>query len=371
MNNRVLVITHFFENHGGGIEIVAAHLCRELVNYGFEVRWAASWEPGINEIPGVVRLPMNGCDFTEGLFGVPFPFWGPRSLLRLRREISQCDALLIHDAAYINHQFAIALARRYGKRIALVQHVGVVPFKNCVFRCLMNALDTLCIRPAFKRVDQVAFVSDTVKNAYANGVFVNSPRVVQNGLDTKLFCFQPQLRAHERSAANLEPQDKVCLFVGRFVEKKGLQHIRRLAARHPEVRWVLIGRGPIQPETWNLPNVTAAGFLPQEQIIRFYHLADTLVLPSVGEGFPLVIQEALACGLPCLVSRENKFALSDAREMLHGAPDLEHGLDLEFSKLLSKLPVSDIERERISNLALNTWSWHKTGQCYADILRGR
>jgi glycosyltransferase involved in cell wall biosynthesis len=75
----------------------------------------------------------------------------------------------------------------------------------------------------------------------------------------------------------------------------------------------------------NLPPATFAGFLNQTQISRAYVAADCLVLPSdYGETWGLVVNEALASGLPCLVSDacgcaedliddKFRFAMGDAR----------------------------------------------------------
>ena len=48
---------------------------------------------------------------------------------------------------------------------------------------------------------------------------------------------------------------------------------------------------------------------PQDQLRRVYHAADALVLPAeVREGFPLVVQEAVACGLPVVLGHDPGFA---------------------------------------------------------------
>ena len=49
---RFLTVTHFFESHGGGIERVAAHLCRNLAAQGHECEWAAS---AADSAPAAVR----------------------------------------------------------------------------------------------------------------------------------------------------------------------------------------------------------------------------------------------------------------------------------------------------------------------------
>ena len=52
--------------------------------------------------------------------------------------------------------------------------------------------------------------------------------------------------------------------------------------------------------------------LSQAELPPLYQAADLLVLPSVGEGFPLVVQEAMACGTPALVGDETAAGCPEA-----------------------------------------------------------
>lgn len=110
------------------------------------------------------------------------------------------------------------------------------------------------------------------------------------------------------------PEDAFCfLFVGKFVEKKRpgdiLQAMAKLAKiANRELHLLMVGTGPLevrlqgQVATENLP-VTFAGFLNQSEIPQAYAVADCLVLPSdYGETWGLVVNEAMACGLPAIVS---------------------------------------------------------------------
>ena len=80
-----------------------------------------------------------------------------------------------------------------------------------------------------------------------------------------------------------------------------LEHVIRAL---PNVRFVFAGWGPIRPEEWRAKNVTVHRNRHTIELLDLYRSADLLVLPSVGEGFPLVIPEALCCGLPILCGEE-------------------------------------------------------------------
>lgn len=72
----------------------------------------------------------------------------------------------------------------------------------------------------------------------------------------------------------------------------------------------LVGDGPLRPRLerqvrdLKLDNsVTFAGAVGQDHILDYYHHADVFVLPSLAEGLPVVLMEAMACGLPVIASR--------------------------------------------------------------------
>ncbi len=85
-----------------------------------------------------------------------------------------------------------------------------------------------------------------------------------------------------------------------------IQAIPQIAIAFPEVKYLVIGRGEDQPRLAQLAanlgvsdRVIFAGFVPTEQLILHYRLADAYVMPS-QEGFGIVYLEAMACGVPVL-----------------------------------------------------------------------
>src|SRR4029453_13710967 len=111
-----------------------------------------------------------------------------------------------------------------------------------------------------------------------------------------------------RAKLELAESQIVFIFVGRFVEKKGIQIVRHLAVRFPDITWLLVGWGPEDPARWHLKNVRVVGKRTSPDIAELYQAADLLVLPSVGEGFPLVVQESMSCGTPVAISTETAAA---------------------------------------------------------------
>lgn len=107
-------------------------------------------------------------------------------------------------------------------------------------------------------------------------------------------------------------QDRVTLlFSGKFVEKKRpgdliLALKRAVAAGTTNAQILMVGAGPLEPVLREMAGglpVSFTGFLNQSEIAAAYAASDCLVLPSdSGETWGLVVNEAMACGLPALVS---------------------------------------------------------------------
>ncbi len=304
----VLLGTAYFESHRGGIEIVAGRLAREFARRNVHITWFASDTtppPSAHDSCGAA-LPVSAWNITERRLGVPLPLPGASALLSIWRAVKRCDAVVLHDSLYPTNVVAMLAARWSGKPVVLVQHIAVVPYQNPVLRVLMGMANMLITRPMLAAADQVVFISATVSAHYSGVRFKAPPRLIFNGVDTN--AFRPPgvdfEKSRVRSSFGLPLESKLVLFVGRFVEKKGLHILQRLARRRPDLTFALAGWGPIDPRAWKLPNVHVFSNLQGAVLVRLYQASDVFILPSIGEGFPLVLQEALACGLPVLCGRE-------------------------------------------------------------------
>ena len=101
----------------------------------------------------------------------------------------------------------------------------------------------------------------------------------------------------------------VILYAGRFVWYKDLEIFMQVyekfaeAGLLPRVRFVLAGDGPIRDVLEErMPEAIFPGYLSGEELSRVYASSDIFLFPSTTETFGNVIQEALASGLPALVS---------------------------------------------------------------------
>ena len=103
------------------------------------------------------------------------------------------------------------------------------------------------------------------------------------------------------------------IFIGRFSKEKNLTRLldayRDLQASNIDWGLILVGDGPQKSEILDyierlgIKNVFMPGFIQKENISRYMAVSDVLVLPSISEPWGLVVNEAMAGGLPILVSK--------------------------------------------------------------------
>ena len=118
----------------------------------------------------------------------------------------------------------------------------------------------------------------------------------------------PDARAARRREFGLE--GCVFIYVGRLWSGKGTDHLlssyERLLAAGCEASLLLLGDGPdedrYRERCAGLPRVVFAGFIQADEIAAYYGVADVMVFPTLGDPHGLVVEEAMAAGLPVICS---------------------------------------------------------------------
>ena len=328
-----------------------------------------------HDVPGLHCVPARTSNLVERAMGLPFPLWSPAVLLRLWRAVRGCDVVHLHDCLYLPNVVAWAAASVARRPVVITQHIGHIPFRNPVLRVILAGANRLLGKLLLGSASQTVFVSSAVLRYFEDFVrFSRPPLHIANGVNGGIFHpaeERERIRLRTQLAGNSERP--LLLFVGRFVEKKGLHRLHRLAQDVPQAHWVFAGWGPLDPSLWGLSNVSVHRNLGQEQLVPLYQAADLLVLPSVGEGFPLVVQEAMACGTPAIVGEETAAGCAEAGDLLLFEPlaggDAPSRWRIRLETLLGSNDTLRSLRPRVADFACATWSWDQTAERYGEILR--
>jgi glycosyltransferase involved in cell wall biosynthesis len=305
---RVLLVSHYYPPHIGGIENVVRNEAGHLRRAGVEVTVLTSGARTVTEDDDGVRVVrIAAWNLLEKRAGVPFPLLSPRVWPTAVRWARWADVVHVHDCLYVTSWAAGLAAGLTRTPHVLTQHVAVVEHPSRVVRAVQRGVYRLAGRGLLRRARRVLVVNGRVAEFVTDqGARPSTVRLLANGVDTD--TFRPPASDQERRAARLRfglAQDRVLvLFVGRLVPKKGYDLL--LAAADPAYDLVFAGDGSVS--TSDRPGVHHLGALPPEQLAELYRAADVFALPSAAEGFPLTVQEAMASGLPVVTTDDPGYA---------------------------------------------------------------
>jgi glycosyltransferase involved in cell wall biosynthesis len=225
-----------------------------------------------------------------------------RVIEKLRDLVNQGEADILQTHAVKSH-FLVYLSRVWKRRRWVAFHHGYTT--TDVKDRLYSQLDRVSLRAA----SRVFTVSRAFENQLVErGVAASRIEVVHNAVNLQ---WADQVRALDKVAVRdqlgIGRDEKVLLAIGRMsIEKR---HIDLIEAYHQlrrdgaAVRLILVGDGPERArlEATGGQGVTFSGQI--QSTASYYAAADVMVLPSLTEGSPNVLLEAMAAGVPVVATR--------------------------------------------------------------------
>jgi len=226
-----------------------------------------------------------------------------------------------------------------------------------------------------KNAGRIISVSDGLRDGMvAEGILRDRVSIISNGVNTDLFF--PREKSIERSRHGLPLNKKIVVYVGRLAEEKGLTTLVAAAglisAKREDFLLCIVGDGPQMDELRNQTTelgiseaVRFIGHQNHEAIASWLGACDVFCLPSIREGCPNVIIEALSSGRPVVASRvggipdmvkSNTGALVEPAQPNELAEALNHALDQYW------------DTEAIAN-SVKENTWRATAEVYLSVYR--
>ena len=352
------IITTFYKNSGSARRTLM--VARDLVKKGHTVHLIVGKDAS-ERLIDTCRLEGLTIFRFSNLVKYISPKDDFLAFLKLVKTLSKERYDIVHT-----HLAKAGIIGRFAAKTANVKivihtvHGPTFSIPNLLQRKLFLFLEKM----ASRCTDKILFVGKELCDTYIkNNVTSNrKASIIYTGRDFKQFEDALRLDRKEildtRKQCGIKPDDIVIGYVARIVPSKGhemaIRACKIAADRFPKIKMIFIGRANLQSEQKHKTRLQKLAveleienniyFLDyQPEIAQFYRIMDAFILPSLYEGLPNVLIEAIFMGLPVL-----SFKCDGVKEVLdlcpgagYTIPQRHHrALAKELVHLMAQLPVS-------------------------------
>jgi glycosyltransferase involved in cell wall biosynthesis len=359
-------VLHVIETGGpGGAEQMMVHLAAGL---GSEYRSEAAL---IRDSWLGTALQKRGVPVTMLRSGFEGSFATLRNLMKL---IRQRRVAILHT-----HEFFMNTLGLVASRLTGVPVVATVHGKNYYSERFRRRL---AYRLVGRSAGQMVAVSDDVREFLVEqvGIPSNRIRVVRNGVPVNGQSSHERLSTL-RERLGLDQNARVVGTVGSLYPVKGHKYLIDAAVhvvrRCPDVTFLIVGRGRLREEL----EAQASGlgvapyirFLGHRDDVRdLLDVCDAFVLPSLSEGMPLALLEAMAAGVPTVATRVGGVGevLEDGKSGLLVPPGESHAVAESLVTLLEDRTLATEIGEFAREVVARRYSLEGMVQAYQEVYAG-
>jgi glycosyltransferase involved in cell wall biosynthesis len=287
----------------GGLEKVVIDLVNRLDRDRFDVSVACV--DGHGALFDRLELDESACLVLDKSRAqrTPIGSFDPRLLWRMRSFLERRGVSIVHA-----HNVAPLVYGGIGSRLGWRRPTMVYSEHNQIYSASRSTRRKFIFY--IRLADQVVAVSHDLKRTLANKIHPTSPvRVIHNGIDGSRFAMMDGTEV--RRELGVSPRE---ILIGSGVvlsKQKGIPYLLRAAkavlAKEPRARFAIAGDGPLREELERTAQAMNLGgrfhFLGyRSDMPKVIAALDVYVLPSLWEGLPLALLEAMAMGKPIVAT---------------------------------------------------------------------
>lgn len=288
----------------------------------------------------------------------------------LKRRWKQFNEM---DVVHSHGVFPVALYSFFKQTPIVVTTHGLEEYRHPHLKYPLFPFNLFDKFAAQRNIDHFVALSEGNREDIETYLGVEDDRITEipNGVDTDFFEPKDTIKLREQ----YDLKENVVVAVSRLVEYKGHGVLVQAVNEMEDTSLVIAGDGQYKEELEEIagPDVHFAGRVDEEELPYYYSLGDVFSLPTFGEGMPLSILEAMACGTPVVSTQVGAIPDVVAEDVGRVVPPRDKdALQDALKELLSDREqlkkMSDTCRER----AVDEYSWQsvaeKTAVLYEKIV---
>lgn len=292
----------YFDDIGKGVGSYTYNLSRNLTYLGHKVDIVAYVHGNIRaKIPGsiIYNVPFRKTPYFN------FFSWGLDASKLIQTISKKYDLIHLHLPGCLSYPFF----DRCNIPLVVTTHTTYFdPIHPKWRKPYIFMRDFLSL----KKAKYIITVSQAIKDEVIR-MGINPEKIVRVPVGADLDTFHP--RKEKKNKKIFTPQNNndtlVFLFVGSIKKRKGIEFLLEAIKRLPKkinnkTFFAIVGNGPLLNYTRTkyseLRNVHFYGFISNDLLSSFYHNADLFIFPSLYEGLPTVVLEAMSSGLPIITT---------------------------------------------------------------------
>jgi N-acetyl-alpha-D-glucosaminyl L-malate synthase BshA len=294
----VILVALFPPKWLAGTEIAAYNIAKYLVRKGHEVHVVTTLDVGLPNESIVEGFFVHRIFWRKIRFLDVISFW-MKMLLTLRK----IDPDVVHVQS-IGIGIPGLLAKKILKKPYIVWGQGSDIYLPDKFTKSLSKL-------VLKNADAVIALTEDMKRKMQK-IYDRNVFVIPNGIDLERFNNLPKETLRKRW--KIKDEDEIITFVGTLRPIKGVEYLIRamkiVRQKSTGARLMLVGDGEEREKLEKLVKelileeyVRFIGKVQNEKVPEYMVASDIFILPSLSEGFPVTVLEAMASGLPIIVTR--------------------------------------------------------------------
>jgi len=307
------------------------------------------------------------------------PFFSFSQLFSLIRLIKKEDINIVNSHWMVTQGLNGALVRKILglPHILTIHAAGLFALKRFPF-------GKYIARFIVRNSDHIITVSSFVKSDLDKLIGYNTKAIVcPMGIDTNVFV--PKDQARLREEYNIRGK-YVLLFVGRLVEKKGVEYLidamKILTKKLSDIKLLIIGTGNLEKKLkikvskLNLSSyVSFLGIKKHDELIDYFNICDLLILPAIfdkyghTETLGMVILEAMSCGKPVVASNIGGIpeSVKDGYNGLLTIPKNPADIADKIVKALTQFDLEEMGKR--AHQTACRYDWEVIGEKYEQVMK--